>query len=176
MTDLPPTASLDAAHSGGGRPVTPDRTDNAGVIARPPLIYLGGLIAGFALDALWPVPQLPAVWQYAAGLALVAAGFAGMIACMSRFRRAGTRVETHKPTTALVTAGPYRLSRNPIYVSLTLIYAGIAVAADNPWALALLLPILLLIRFGVIAREERYLERKFGEDYQRYKATVRRWI
>jgi len=90
--------------------------------------------------------------------------------------RAGTSEKTSLPTTALVTTGPFRFSRNPLYVSLTLGYIGIAVAAQSLWALALLIVVLVVMQKGVISREERYLERKFGADYLRYKERVRRWI
>jgi protein-S-isoprenylcysteine O-methyltransferase Ste14 len=90
--------------------------------------------------------------------------------------RAGTSEKTSLPTTALVTTGPFRYSRNPLYVSLTLAYLGIAVAAQSLWALALLIVVLAVVQRGVIDREERYLERRFGADYLRYKERVRRWI
>ena len=77
---------------------------------------------------------------------------------------------------ALVTGGIYRHTRNPLYVALALVYAGIAVAADSLWALMFLAPCLGVIRYGVIAREEAYLERKFGEEYRRFKSAVRRWL
>ena len=95
---------------------------------------------------------------------------------MGRFRAAGTPVEPYKPTSAIVSDGLYGLSRNPIYVALTLIYLGIGVAIDSPWILALVVPVLLVMRTGVIAREERYLERKFGAEYLDYKVSVRRWV
>jgi protein-S-isoprenylcysteine O-methyltransferase Ste14 len=105
----------------------------------------------------------------------VAAGIATGIVGFLQFRRAGTDVRPDQPTTALVTDGIYRYSRNPLYIAQALIYAGIALAADSLWALALLVPTLIVIRYGVIAREEAYLERKFSDDYRRYKTAVRRW-
>ncbi len=90
--------------------------------------------------------------------------------------RAGTSIKPTVPTTALVTTGPFRFSRNPLYVSVTLFYLGIAIAARSLWALALLLVVLVVMQRGVIDREERYLERRFGADYLRYKERVRRWI
>ena len=112
----------------------------------------------------------------AAGAALFAIG--GVIAgtAIRQFRRAGTDFKTHRPSTAIVTGGLYRHSRNPIYIALALAYAGIAVAADGLWAMALLVPTLVVVHHGVIAREERYLEGKFGDEYLRYKASVRRWL
>lgn len=92
-------------------------------------------------------------------------------------RRAGTTISVDRPTTAIVASGPYRYSRNPLYVALTLLYLGLGAAALNTlWALVLLPPLLVVIQRGVIEREERYLERKFGEEYRRYKRRVRRWL
>jgi len=150
--------------------------DKPGVIAPPPIIYLGGLALAFGLDALWPIAVLPAVVQYTAGLPLIGLGILIIVLAFRRFRRAGTNIEPHKPTTAMVTDGLYGLSRNPIYVALTGIALGIGIAADNAWVLSMLVPTLAIMRTGVIAREERYLEGKFGAAYRQYKAAVRRWL
>jgi protein-S-isoprenylcysteine O-methyltransferase Ste14 len=150
--------------------------DIPGVIARPPLIYLGSLAAGLGLEAAWP-PSLGAFPdQPVIGLVLAALGFALMGFAIREFKRAGTDYHPHEPTTRIVTTGPFRFTRNPLYVSLTLIYLGIAVGLGSVWVLATLVPTLVTIRFGVVAREERYLERKFGDEYLRYKSAVRRWI
>lgn len=150
--------------------------DSAGVIAPPPLIYLAAILIGVLLDALWPAPLFSGVAQYWVGGAIVAFSFALAIPCFSLFRRAGTTVPTETPTTALVTRGPYRYSRNPIYVGLSLLYTGIAVTADNVWMLGLLVLVLAIMTYGVIKREEAYLERTFSDDYRAYKARVRRWV
>jgi protein-S-isoprenylcysteine O-methyltransferase Ste14 len=150
--------------------------DTAGVIARPPLLYLTALAAGVGLGFVWPMPLELGRWSWIAGGALIVLGPAFMAGAMLRFRRAGTNVETWRPTTALVVDGPYRLSRNPIYVALTLAYVGIGLIAGNVWVLALAAPLLAVMRYGVIAREEAYLERKFGASYLAYKAAVRRWL
>jgi protein-S-isoprenylcysteine O-methyltransferase Ste14 len=155
-------------------------TDTAGVVARPPLIYLGYLAAGFVLNYFWPwrfigdglAPDI----RIAIGAAVAAAGIAIGVIAFIQFRRAGTAVPTWQPTTALVTGGLYRYSRNPIYVAQTLVYLGITLIGDNLWALLLIAPALMMIRYGVIAREEMYLERRFGADYSRYTMVVRRWL
>ncbi len=90
--------------------------------------------------------------------------------------RAGTNVNPREPTTALVVSGPFRFSRNPLYVALTLMYAGLAVVANAFWVLVLLVPVLLVLHSGVVRREERYLEAKFGEAYRQYRARVRRYL
>ncbi len=153
-----------------------DNDDTAGVIAPPPLIYLAWLVVGLALNVLWPAGLGVDGGRYAVGAVLFALGGAVAAFSIRQLRNAGTNFETHKPTTAVVTGGPYRFSRNPIYVALTLAYAGIAVAVDSLWVLALLVPAVVVMRYGVIAREERYLERRFGAEYRRYRATVRRWL
>ncbi len=91
-------------------------------------------------------------------------------------RRAGTEFDVHKPTTAIVENGPYRATRNPIYLGMLLGQVGIAIGFDNLWVLAMLVPFYFLIRHGVVAREEAYLERKFGTLYRNYKSRVRRWL
>jgi protein-S-isoprenylcysteine O-methyltransferase Ste14 len=154
--------------------------DTAGVVARPPLIYLGYLAAGFVLNYFWPWrivgDSLAIEVRQAIGVAIAALGIAIGVVAFLQFRRAGTAVQTWRPTTALVSHGLYRYSRNPIYVAQTLVYLGIALIGDNLWALLLVLPALMMIRFGVIAREEVYLERRFGDAYSQYRGTVRRWL
>ena len=96
---------------------------------------------------------------------------------LRRFRRAGTPFfNLRKPASALITEGPYRFSRNPSYVSLTLLYLGIGTLLNNGWILLLVVPVLLVMDLWVVRKEERHLETKFGEDYLRYKAAVRRFL
>ena len=151
----------------------------AGVIARPPLLYGGFLIAGLALEWRWPLEAfstLPRERSLIFGVGLAASGIAVAVAAFRRFQAVGTNIPTWQPTTALATDGIYRLSRNPIYLGLTMIYAGIAVALASFWPLLLLVPLLAVVRYGVIAREEAYLERLFGDSYREYKGRVRRWF
>lgn len=153
-----------------------DKHDNPGVVARPPFIYMTALAAGLLLEFFLPTATVTPPLNYLVGIAAIGAGLTILIAAMRQFRKAGTNVPTPLPTTAIVTDGIYNYSRNPIYVALSLLYAGIGLAADSLWVLVLLAPVLLIVRFGVIAREERYLEEKFGDDYRRYKERVRRWV
>ncbi len=150
--------------------------DTAGVIAPPPVIYLAFLMIGFGADALWPVAVLPQGPRYAAGAAVIALSLALAFSAFGQFRRHKTSFKPHEPSTALITEGPYRFSRNPMYLALSLLYAGIGIAADGPWTLALLVPLLVVLHYGVILREERYLERKFADAYRRYRSSVRRWL
>jgi protein-S-isoprenylcysteine O-methyltransferase Ste14 len=103
------------------------------------------------------------------GLTLAASG-------ICNFSGSATPVPTNQPTHALVTTGIHGWTRNPIYLGMFLIYGGVGVAARSPWTLVLTLPLALTIRYGVVAREEAYLERRFGDAYQDYKFRVRRWL
>jgi protein-S-isoprenylcysteine O-methyltransferase Ste14 len=160
------------AAGGSGAP------DVAGVIALPPLIFLGFLAAATVLEAILPlpIPVAHSLARYVAGVALAAGGFVMIAIGTRRFAAAGTNVPPTLPTTALVVDGIYRRSRNPLYLGLILIYLGLGVAAGSLWAIGLLVPLLWVINVGVVKREERYLERKFGDTYRGYKARVRRWI
>jgi len=151
-------------------------SDTAGVVAPPPLIYLAALVVGLVLRAVAPTPFLPRDLSVGVGVLLVVIAVGLSVWGVRTMRHAGTPVSPRAPTTALVTAGPFRFSRNPLYVSLTLCYLGIAIATQALWAIPLLVVVLVVMRRGVIDREERYLERKFGAEYLRYKARVRRWM
>ena len=152
------------------------RADTPGVIAPPPLIYLGALAIGFGLDALTGGATLPSTVARPAGAALIVTGFGLLGTFVRAFDRARTPIDPYTPSEAIATDGPYRLTRNPAYLGMALTYAGIAIVADAPWALAPLPVTIAVIDRGVIAREERYLERKFGARYTDYKRRVRRWI
>ena len=154
----------------------PVASDTAGVVAPPPLIFLAGLAAGFGLEALLSGGTLPGALRWPVGGLALVGGIALQTSFIVAFGRKGTSVEPWKPTTAIVTTGPYRLTRNPAYLGMALIYVGIALLADAPWALVPLPFVLVVIDRAVIAREERYLERKFGREYLDYKARARRWI
>jgi protein-S-isoprenylcysteine O-methyltransferase Ste14 len=153
-----------------------DTADTANVIVRPPIAWALAVLAGFALDWLMPLRFLPAAlsagWLGAIVFAVALALFAWAIATMTR---SGSNVPTRLPTTTIVETGPYRFTRNPIYLAMVLGLIGLAIAFDTLWLLIALVPFALLIRYGVIAREEAYLERKFGDVYRRYRARVRRW-
>jgi protein-S-isoprenylcysteine O-methyltransferase Ste14 len=150
--------------------------DTAGVVAPPPLIFLAGLVVGFAIEALLPGVDLPALVEWGLGALLVVAGLGLLLSFNTLFSRRGTAVEPWKPTTAIVTDGPYRFTRNPAYLGMALTYVGIAVMSSALWVLLPLPVVLAVIDRGVIAREERYLEGKFGEEYLGYTRRVRRWL
>ena len=154
-----------------------DTADTANVIVRPPIAWALAVLAGLALNWLMPLPFLPAAvpagWLGAIVFALALALFAWAISTMTR---AGSNVPSRLPTTTIVETGPYRFTRNPIYVGMVLGLIGVAIAFNSVWLLMTLVPFALVIRYGVIAREEAYLERKFGDVYRRYRARVRRWL
>ncbi len=150
--------------------------DTAGVIAPPPLIYLGGLVAGLLLDVWFRVVFLPTLLSRWLGGTLIGISLLLGVCAIITMRRAGTAVRPDRPTTALVVNGPFRFTRNPGYLSMTFLYAGIVIWRNSVWALLALPVVLIVIHYYVIHREERYLERKFGHQYLQYKSQVRRWI
>ena len=154
-------------------------TATAGVIARPPLLFLAALLLGVASDHVLPAPFVIAGadllhWIISGLLILFGLAFFG--AGIRNFSRASTPVPTYEPVRALVTTGIHGWTRNPIYFGMFLVYGGIGIAARSPWILILTLPLAFTIRYGVVAREEAYLERRFGDAYRDYKAGVRRWL
>jgi protein-S-isoprenylcysteine O-methyltransferase Ste14 len=159
-----------------------DDTETAGVIARPPLLFLAALLLGFALDHVltlpFPVPRIGSTHAISAVIAgsLILIGLALAAAGIRNFSRAATPVQGTKPTRALVTTGIHGWSRNPIYLGMFLVYGGIGLTVRSPWILILMLPLAITIRYGVVAREEGYLGRRFGDAYRDYKARVRRWL
>ena len=150
--------------------------DKPGVAAPPPLVYLGAILIGAALERVWrwtlPSPQ----WAPVLGVLLILIAIAIAVWAVREFARARTSPKPHKPTTAIVVSGPFAFTRNPIYISFTLVQVGVALLARSGWILVLTIPAILFIRVGVIAREERYLERTFGEEYLRSRRAVRRWV
>jgi protein-S-isoprenylcysteine O-methyltransferase Ste14 len=160
-----------------GGPAMDNTADTAQVIIRPPLAWGLAVLAGLALNWLVPLPFLPAAlpagWVGAMVFVPALALFAWAIVTITR---AGSNVPTNRPTTAIVESGPYRFTRNPIYLGMFLGLIGVAIAFDNFWLLMMLVPFALVIRYGVVVREEAYLERKFGNVYRGYRSRVRRWL
>lgn len=150
--------------------------ETAGVIAPPPLIALAHLLVGLGLDALWPAPFLTTAARVVIAALLIVPGLALALRCVLLMRRAGTAVEPWRPSTALVTTGPYRRTRNPIYLAMVIVFLGLAFAIDSLWLVALTALLALVLDRGVIAREERYLKSRFGDAYRDYRAGTRRWL
>ena len=144
---------------------------------RPPVLLLGLILLGWGLDWLWPLPFMPSDWPNDwIGVLVFLLGFAIVGAAFWQFRRAGTNIETYKPTHTIVDTGLYALSRNPIYLAAVFPFAGLAIALDTLWIALAAVPFYAIIRVYVVAKEEAYLEHKFGDLYRAYKARVRRWL
>lgn len=166
MTDTTPPAARSAR-------------DTAGVVAPPPLIYLGFLILGLALEFLVVRTQgldMPVSLRWTVVAVLILTGGGAITAAVLRFRRAGTPAPPWQPTTAFVAQGIYRFTRNPMYLGMTLIYCSLAVAADAPVVFWMLIPLCVTIHYGVVLREERYMADRFGTAYIDYANSVPRWL
>ncbi|TAK87592.1 MAG: isoprenylcysteine carboxylmethyltransferase family protein [Betaproteobacteria bacterium] len=148
---------------------------NLGIL-RPPLIYLGAIALGLLLHSVWSVRLVSRAVSVPLGGTTVLVAVALFLAAVRTLRTAGTPVPGNRPTTTIVRTGPYRYSRNPIYLSFSLLQLGVAFWVDSLWLLVTLIPAVALMSFVVIPREERYLETRFPSDYLPYKASVRRWL
>lgn len=150
--------------------------ETADVVAPPPALYLGTLALSFLCHWLWPLRLMDGLLHWGLALLLLAAG-AGLAAwSFATMRRAHTSPNPYTASAALVTAGPFGWSRNPIYVAQTLLYAGLALAGNSAWPFLWLVPLLAVMNWGVIGREERYLRDLFGAEYEAYCRRVRRWV
>ena len=150
--------------------------DNAGVRVPPPLIFLGFLVPGLWYDSPWFEGGLADIRLTVAGGVVAALGLALMLTSVARFKKVGANLEPWKPTTTIVTTGLYGYSRNPMYLGMALAHGGLAICGASLAALATVVLSVLVTRTYVIAREERYLEAKFGSVYGDYRNRVRRWI
>jgi len=151
--------------------------DHANVIVMPPLLHIGSILLGVV--AYWFLGlefPLAFVFRLVLGAALLGGGLAVTLSFSRAFRRAGQDLNPNTPTPGVIKTGLYRCSRNPAYVSLVVAQLGIALLLNNAWILLALIPVLVTMHYGVIIREEAYLERKFGDEYLRYKEDVRRWF
>ena len=150
--------------------------DNPGVIVLPPFLYLGVFLVALIANWFVPLPMLTTLVALTLGLCLSVVAI--VIARWGRrtMTAAGTNVRPTRPATTIVTSGPFRFSRNPLYVALTLLYLGLTTAVNTWWGLILLAPLLLVMHVGVVLREERYLDNKFGESYRAYRSKVRRYV
>jgi protein-S-isoprenylcysteine O-methyltransferase Ste14 len=158
-----------------GMAETAPEVANLGMM-RPPLVYLGAIGLGVLLDLAWPVRLVPHAVGVPLGIIAVLAAVAVFVAAVRTFRTAGTPVPGNRPTTAIVRTGPYRWSRNPIYLAFSLLQVGVALWVNSLWLAVTLVPAVALMSLVVIPREERYLETRFPSAYPAYKASVRRWL
>lgn len=150
--------------------------DAPGLVVPPPIIYFGAVAMGFLTDWLWPLTLLPNAVQYVLGGLVIVVSGAIMPFVMREFSRAQTHFDARKPVTNLIVTGPFQFSRNPSYLALALLCVGIAIISDTVWIIVWLIPATLVADYGIIRREESFLEDKFGDAYRIYKAKVRRWL
>ncbi len=150
--------------------------DNPGVLVWPPLLYGGAFILVLILRAVSRMPIVAATTTVWLGLAIVVVGLTIMARGRRTMTAAGTNVNPSRPATTIVSSGPFRFTRNPLYVGVTIVFAGLTVAFNTWWGFVVLAPVLLTMHFGVVLREERYLERKFGDEYRQYRSRVRRYV
>ena len=153
------------------------RRDHAQVLAPPPLVFVPTLIAGIVLHQFTALRFFPEIWAgHAVGWPLIAA--AGLLVAWAvlTFRRAGEKPSVYEPTKTIVATGPYGVTRNPMYVAMVLLYSSIALVTNSVWPMVFLPAPLIFLHYGVILREERYLQQKFGEEFRRYRSRVRRWL
>lgn len=157
----------------------PDAATATGIRVPPPLLFVAGLVGGYVVHRLWPVDRIPDSVAPAArvvGWILLVLWILLAAWAVATFRRAGTDVVPTRPASVLVTSGPFRLTRNPMYVSLTSAYVGAVLVSGILWPLAFLPLVLAALHALVIVREERHLAARFGEAYLGYRARVRRWL
>ena len=152
------------------------KQDSANVLGSPPVVLLALLAGGGLIHLLVPVDVYPGSFPNVVGLPLIAAAIVLFMLSVREFSRQGTPVRGSEPVAVVVASGPYRFSRNPIYLSMLLLEVGIALMVNSVWILAAVALMFAYLSLGVIAREELYLAEKFGDEYLRYKAGVRRWI
>jgi protein-S-isoprenylcysteine O-methyltransferase Ste14 len=149
-------------------------------VVRPPILLVAAILAGLAMDHLVPLPfRLPrddSILHRSIPAVVIFIGLAIAVAGIRSFVRMGTPVPGNRPTLTLVTTGIHALSRNPIYVGMLVLYVGIGIALRSSWTVVLAPVVAAVIRYAVVAREEAYLEQRFGDEYRAYRSKVRRWL
>ena len=150
--------------------------DHAGIKFPPPLVFVISILLGLGLNRVWPMTVVPPPLAMPFGIAFIVAAFALAFLGFRELGRHKTTVRPDEPSSTIVKTGPYRFTRNPLYVSLSTLQLGIGLWANILWVVVMLIPAWIVMTTQVIAREEAYLERAFGDDYLSYKSSVRRWI
>ena len=153
-----------------------DTPDTPQVLVLPPVLVGGALLLGIVIDWIHPIPVLPLVPARVIGVIMFV--LSGVLAhfAQNAMHRAGTNIRPDRPALALVTDGPFRFTRNPLYVAALGVYLGIALFVNGLIPILLVIPVFYLLLWGVVLREERYMEAKFGEPFTAYRARVRRWL
>jgi protein-S-isoprenylcysteine O-methyltransferase Ste14 len=150
--------------------------DHAGVAFRPPIMLAVLLLVGLGLRFLAPLAFISSRVGFILGIGVITAAFSFFFWAVFTMRRGGGSIPTNEPTDTIVNSGPYRYSRNPIYLSMVVLLVGVALVSNSLWFVVLAAVAMVLLSWGVISREEIYLERKLGVEYASYKAAVRRWL
>jgi protein-S-isoprenylcysteine O-methyltransferase Ste14 len=155
---------------------TSTSSENPGVAILPPVLYGGAFVAILVLQWIWPLKVVRQPVAFSLGLVLSASAL--VIGAWGRrtMHGNGTNISPLKPAVSLVTTGPFRFSRNPLYVAITLLFVGFTLLLNSWWGVVLLAPVLAILHWGVVRREERYLQLKFGEQYTEYRSRVRRYL
>lgn len=153
-----------------------ENQDKAGVIIFPPLLYLINLTAGIAISYFFPYKFLSSNFATPTGIVIAIAGVALLIGAARTFVKNKNPVNPSGSTQLIISAGIYKYTRNPMYLGVTLFYTGISMLLNAWFSFVLLIPVLIVVQKGIIEREEKYLTRKFGNEYLNYKSKVRRWI
>ena len=151
-------------------------SDNAGVVAPAPVIYAAAIAVGLAAEFAFPIPLLPRPFGLWLGALIIVIAVPVVISAFRALARGRTAFDARKPTNSIVTDGAFRYSRNPTYLSLTLLHVGLALILGSLWVLLMVVPAVAVIHWGVVRREERYLTAKFGEEYRSYATRVRPWV
>ena len=173
----PHADARDVPGSAKGRSLGTSGPDVANLgLVRPPLVYLGSIALGLVLHLLWPARLVPPSVSTSAGAIVTVLAITLFVSAVRTLRAAGTPIPGNRPTTRIVRAGPYRFSRNPIYLAFSLVQLGVALWVNSLALLITLIPAVALMWLVVIPREERYLEARFPSEYSPYKASVRRWL
>jgi len=180
VSSLPPFDRRGRIHSASAARTRYDATDmppdNAGVRVPPPLLYALAVLGGYVLNRQWPLPVGEGAVINVLALTFAFAGLALAVSSIRNFRRSRTSIVPIRPATALVISGPYRFTRNPMYVSMAAMTIAAGLLVNSWWVMVLLVIVLLIVRVFVIGPEERYLQRRFGADYVAYMHKVRRWM
>lgn len=157
-------------------PVSSNSPDNAGVIAPAPVFFAVTFILGLSAQYFYSMPIAQTGYTRIAGLVFIVISIPIVLSAVYELRKAGTAFDARKASTALVTSGIFRFSRNPTYLSMTILFSGFALVLNSIWLLLAVAVALVCTQIGVIQREEHYMAAKFGDEFYRYKDQVRRWI